>query len=514
MRHLAFTILLFFSFHSAAQVKHDYVWLFGTFGPGEPNNPDTRFGMNIFDFNNSEANLYKEFMDVEFFATNSSICNNDGQLLFFSNGCKVFNADFEVMENGSGLNPGTAYSTNNCPDGGNSIANGLLILPLPNNENIYYIFHLSNEAGTGVYNPHTAKLYYSKVDMSMNNSLGAVVEKNQTVIADTLSIAMHAVKHDNGTDWWVFTGKAHKDEYFSVLFTENGIEEVNLQENIGGIPDQFGNGGIQGCFSPDGSMYARYVAGQSIYLFDFDRSNGELFNYREMFFVDTIPSYDFGGVAFSSNNRFLYMCNTRNLWQFDLQAANVQASRTHIAEYDGYEYLDFAKTYFFNMRLAPDCKIYMPSLNASDILHVIHNPNKKGTACNFIQHELKLPAVNFASIPNFPNYRLGTGYPVCDSTIQLVTNSTSLQAPNTKVMVWPNPASGQVSVKLPYLVKGKAVWRLFNQVGQLVETKELARGQLQSDIDLGQRQGGLYLWEVISENGRLDRGRLVISKNK
>ncbi len=493
-----------------SQLKHDHTWLLGSFGPGDPNDPSASFGINIFDFNGNELNLSREFMDIQFFMTNSSISSIDGELLFFSNGCKVYNSEYQVMQDGSGLNPGLAYSTGNCPNNGNTVPSGLLILPLPNDGNKYYIFHESKEFGTGVFSSHAAKLYYTLVDMEGDNGLGSVVEKNQVVLADTLSMVMHAVKHENGQDWWVMVAESHRDTYFKVLFTENGIEGVT-EQSIGGTPDPFGSGGGQACFSPDGNKYARYVSGQSIYLFDFDRGTSELGNFQELFFVDTVPDFLFGGIAISPNSRFLYMCTTTQLWQFDLEAPDIQASRVLVGEYDGFQYLGFFRTYFFNMRLAPDCKIYMPTLNSSNTLHVIHSPDEKGAACNFVQHGFVMPAENIASIPNFPNYRLGTGYPVCDSTIQLVVSSVQVPHPQRRVAVYPNPASGHLTIEMPQPLITDSRWSLYSATGQRVLSEKLGKGQMGYNVPLAGVPPGLYFWEVRSEGRQVGSGKVVVS---
>ena len=155
MKPLFFFLFLSLPFALFPQIKHDYVWLLGTQGnPPTPNNP--KFGINILDFNNGELNINREYLDVEFFLTNSSICDVNGNMLFFSNGCKVYNSSMQVMQNGSGLNPGSAYSTGNCPDSGNTIPKGLLVLPLPEDTTKYYIFHEARESGEGIFNPHIA----------------------------------------------------------------------------------------------------------------------------------------------------------------------------------------------------------------------------------------------------------------------------------------------------------------------------------------------------------------------
>jgi hypothetical protein len=54
--------------------------------------------------------------------------------------------------------------------------------------------------------------------------------------------------------------------------------------------------------------------------------------------------------------------------------------------------------------------------NGVRYLHVINNPDLPCPACNIEQHGVHLPTYNAASLPNFPNYRLGPldGSP-CDS---------------------------------------------------------------------------------------------------
>ena len=491
---------------SYGQKNNDYFWLLGD----ETDDPDSYNGVITMDFNGGELNISKQMEGLDFFVTNSSISNDDGDLLFYSNGCKVFNAENELMQNGAGLNPGLAYSTNNCPDYGNTVPKGLMILPLPGNNSKYYIFHESKEQGTGVFSSHVAKLYYSLVDMSLNNGLGAVVEKNKVIIADTLSSGdLHAVRHANGEDWWIISPQKHKNGYFKVLFTSEGIEDVSKQ-NIGMDIDPSGSGGGTASFSPDGTKYARYDMINQLFLFDFDRSTGNLTNFQSIY-VDTTEGF-WGGLAFSSNSRYLYVHTNVKLWQFDLQAPDIAASKVLVGVYDGYKYLDIFPTYFFLMQLAPDCKIYMASQNGADILHVIHNPNEPGLACNFEQHGIKLPAVNNGSMPNFPNYRLGTPYPVCDSTIQLVVSSVEVLPPVREAKVYPNPATESLTLELPAPLPAEGEWRLFAVTGQQVRQAILAKGQTKQTISLAGVPPGLYFWKATSQGRRVGEGKVVVSR--
>ena len=58
----------------------------------------------------------------------ASICDENGNLLFYSNGETVWNSNHEVMENGYNL------------DGLTAVTHPAAILKMPGSENLYYIF--------------------------------------------------------------------------------------------------------------------------------------------------------------------------------------------------------------------------------------------------------------------------------------------------------------------------------------------------------------------------------------
>jgi hypothetical protein len=502
------TILLFFLAISRlfSQFKHDYTWAFGI-----STDPVFPGGTIIFDFNHDSLHIINQDGDDDFFLTCSSISNADGQLLFSSNGCDVFDANFNTMLNGTGLNPGVAYISGSCPDIGNTVPKGLIILPLPGNATKYYIFHESLKSGqSGEFSLFVGNLYYSIVDMSLNNGLGRVTAKNLNVLSDTLFGDLHAVRHANGEDWWLLVSKEHKNLFFKVLFTANGISDI-LEQNIGIDPYRPQSGGGQAVFSPDGTMYARYYRKDGLLLYDFDRATGELSNFRQIY-VDSVNT-GFGGVSFSSNSRYIYVSTSSRLYQFDAQAADIEASKVFIDERDGYSFFGIVST-FHLMQLAPDCKIYMSSSNGSDILHVINNPDQPGLACNFEQHAIHLPGpgANASSMPNFPNYRLGTGYPVCDSNIVYVSGTGFVPPPAQGVRVWPNPASHQVTVALSAPLPAAAAWSLHDALGRELSRAVLPSGQQEVVVGLATVPPGLYFWNLDSGGRKMGSGKLVVTK--
>jgi len=95
------------------------------------------------------------------------------------------------------------------------------------------------------------------------------------------------------------------------------------------------------------------------------------------------------------------------VYQYDLWATDIQESKDTVSIYDGYLDDGFNPTTFFLAQLAPDGKVYLSCTNGTRWLHIINNPNGQGDACEFAQRGIHLPTVNFTSLPNFPNYRLG-----------------------------------------------------------------------------------------------------------
>ena len=89
----------------------------------------------------------------------SSISDINGNLLFYTDGSTVFNRNHSLMQNGEFLL------------GHESSTQSAIVVPKPNDPNIYYIFTVgSNMSQTG--------LNYSIVDMTLDNGLGAIINKN------------------------------------------------------------------------------------------------------------------------------------------------------------------------------------------------------------------------------------------------------------------------------------------------------------------------------------------------
>ncbi len=489
-----FVGLILASYVCQAQ-KHDYIWVLGHNG-----------GTTI-DFNSTPPAIEFANRSAVMHVTNASMADNNGNLLFYTNGCDIFNKENNVMENGNNINPGPVHNEY-CAGAFNTYVASNGAIALPQSDSFYYLFHLSEvlKLDQPIIDFYSDRLYYSVINMNSNNGLGKVMQKNKLIIEDTLhSGDLAVVIHSNNKDWWIINPKRYSNKYFKVLFVSDGSMALSEQE-IGDSTFVGSDGGGQALFSPDGKKYVRYNPQSDIMLFDFDRATGELSNYHHI----EIPgdSAFVGGAAISPNSRYLYISSQVWFYQYDLQAPDIAASQVLLGEYDGYASPNPPNaTTFYNCRLAPDCKIYCNCYNGCDVLHVVNYPDEPGLACGFEQHGVQLASSNALSLPNFPNYRLGTGQPPC-----IPTATAELEKEKVSVTVYPNPTSEQVSISWQKPLVKPAVFHLIDPLGREVRREVLSAGQQQVEVGLVGVPPGLYFWSVEVKGRKLGSSKLVVTK--
>ncbi len=334
MRHKVFFFqLLFLTLQiQAFSQKHDNVWIFGY----NSNTIDSSFGGSTIDFNLDPPDAFYEYRYMDMDITNASICDSSGNLLFYTNGISISNYLHEMIPNSDTLNPGGL--SDEFYEYGYPLPQGVMILSLPGSDSLFYVFHKRwQKPMNGIPNSHVDALFYTIVNMNMNNGTGGIVEKRIELIIDTLSTGeLTAVKHSNGIDWWLLVREFRKQRYHKLLFTNDGITYMGTQA-IGVAPYSVEVLG-QAVFSPDGTKYVRYgafsyILGSYLEYFDFDRCTGELSNPG---FISHLDSAGSAGAAISPNSRFLYCSSGRFIYQFDFQAEDFAASKDTVAVYDGF----------------------------------------------------------------------------------------------------------------------------------------------------------------------------------
>lgn len=308
----------------------------------------------------------------------ASISDKDGNLLFYTDGIKVWNRLHQTMPNGIDLK------------GHPSSTQSGVIIPKPDSNGIYYLFTVASAGGE-------AGLRYSMVDMSLANGLGDVAVKN-LLLTTPVAEKITAVKHRDGLSIWVIAHEWNSNRFFSFKIDESGIISKPVESAIGSVHEGSSTN-TQGYMkaSPDGTQIALALEAEHITeLFDFDNETGKLSNTLSL----ALPKGSFNyGIEFSPSGSLLYVsaAGTGKVYQYNLQAGSIekiQASVEKVGETVGGKWIGA-------LQLAIDGKIYFP-LYKQSFLGVITHPDSLGEACAYNNKGIDIsPGLAQLGLPTF-----------------------------------------------------------------------------------------------------------------
>jgi gliding motility-associated-like protein len=299
----------------------------------------------------------------------STISDNSGNLLFYTNGVTVFNKNHDTMTNGKNLLGHISTTTS-------------LAIKKPGSSNVYYIFTApSQEQNLSV------GYHYSEVDMNLDGGLGAVTAmKNIPLGTPPSTERMAAVRHSNGKDIWIITKEYGNNRFNAFLFSCSGINPVPATSNVGTVHSDPFQLSCQGQMkvSHDGKKLSVVVNVLNIVeLFDFNTTTGQISNpiTLNVFPIDLAGVY---GTEFSANNKVLYVSyrNNSKLYQFDISSNN---SSTIIAS----SLIIPAGRIPCAMEMGPDGKIYIANIFFQS-LSVVNNPDNYGSGYNYSSGSISL----------------------------------------------------------------------------------------------------------------------------
>jgi hypothetical protein len=486
MRKLILLCTLCLSFlHLQAQFTN-YNWIFGD--------------SCAIKFNNQGIDsIYKASVNSR--GSSANISDSLGNLLFY-----VVAPDLELYQTPSLLNKARIFNKQHLKmENGDSIATigwhkELLILPWPDSVNKFVVISSMATSGT--------KISYSIVDLSYNNGLGKVFDKNTLIDTGNICDGITAIKHGNGRDWWILYKKwfFNNNIIYKILLTPQGLSTVSTQ-NIG---LSFSNGGFYRLIpSQDGSAIVGLCNSSiSIEKFSFDRCTGGLSNHLVIYNGTGNPTFSFWDGAISPNNRFLYVTTIgvpEYIFQIDLLNLNAYQNKIVVDSIDSLSNTGSA------IRLAPNGKIYRsnwwcqngwncyPFLDTVFVpvnthLSVINEPDSLGVACNYVGLGQYLNGFRtYAGLPNDVNLALGPlSGSLCD-TLSVGLNEVKDDIP---IQVFPNPSIGNftVNIKQKALPMEGFAYAIYSLQGQLILHGILkARTTL---INLSTFESGMYLLNV------------------
>ncbi|MEE9407216.1 MAG: T9SS type B sorting domain-containing protein [Polaribacter sp.] len=287
----------------------------------------------------------------------ASISDKNGKLLFYTDGSTVYHIDATVnggiMTNGTGLL------------GNNSSAQSAIIVPKPLDENIYYIFTVTNSGNNN-------GVQFSEVDMRLNGGLGEVTVKNTNLTqSNNAEEKITSVKGKDCNTFWVVTGDRSNFQAYKI--DKDGVDTSAISSGYlnGNLNDSRGYLKI----SPDGTKLVSAYSNGGTYIYDFNDETGIITNGGQL----NVTGNGYG-VEFSRSSQNLYIstgvddqgsgATNADIFQFSLKdrpIADINASRGTIP--------GVPTGHRGALQLAPNGKIYY-SRSSTSFLGVINFPEE------------------------------------------------------------------------------------------------------------------------------------------
>ena len=411
--------------------RHDAHWLLPTLDVED-------IGPLSMTFNEGQVDQHLIESQFSFGSSNVTMSDDQGNLLFYTNGKKINNRNHETLKDSEDFNPNNYDEEYNVVTENYEEPQAILVLPMPGNETQYYIYYLAHEYR----HPETllpfvaADMYYSVIDMSLDNGNGALIEKRTLVIEDVFQFGtLQAVRHGNGSDWWITVASSISDTYHIVLLNSGGTQvsdEVAWQ-----LPNAM-FGYTQSVYSPGGTRLALVSEDDpTVHLLGFDNSIGRFTEYTALNNITEQEVDGFEGCSFSPDSRFLYLSSDEGLTQVDLCGEVEEYTGVLIAETQSNKPINYRRH-----RLGPDNKIYIEN---RENFTVVNNPNAPDSDSDVGIDALSL--LRYASsrytFPEYPHYNFQEPYQgSCDSISSNIEILTDLS-----FSVFPNPFKQYLTVK-------------------------------------------------------------------
>ena len=321
------------------------------------------------------GHTYEEFGGI------GAMSDSLGNLLFYSESDTIFTSQHLPMENGVDfVNAGGLQSN--------------LIVQWPESDSLYFLFKTPTLGGD-------VGLYYSIIDISLNNGLGAVIDKNILLeYAWDAADKVTATLHKNKRDIWVITRKFRDDSFAVFLITPSGINEIPILSPVPDIEGENTDRGFIKISYDKKFLFSCYWHEKVVEICHFNDETGEI-----IFQYNLNIGLNPDDIEFSPDSRFAYISYQTGT-----------SSPVTIKQYN-MDFVDDVSLFITNaidvgigigygLQLATDGKIYCID-NAAYLtspeyfVGVINKPWELGTACQYDSMAVFMyPGSTSTSVPN------------------------------------------------------------------------------------------------------------------
>ncbi|MFY0605985.1 MAG: gliding motility-associated C-terminal domain-containing protein [Cyclobacteriaceae bacterium] len=232
----------------------------------------------------------------------ATMSDQNGELLFYTNGTTVWNKEHLVMVNGTNIG------------GDSTAAQSAMILPFTGDNTMFYVF-TSEE----VYGDFSFNLKVSIVDMKADRARGKVSVKNIPIIE--CSTERVTASGFTGTPWLLGHEYGNR-HYRAYQVNNNGITNaVHSAAGEAHIFQKEPNATGYMKFAPGANLVATVIPGSpnQVDILDFDNITGGLSNSRVIDIQETDQAY---GLEFSGDGLKMYVSTGAKILQYDLDSLN------------------------------------------------------------------------------------------------------------------------------------------------------------------------------------------------
>jgi gliding motility-associated-like protein len=366
----------------------------------------------MMDFSLGSPSVFEINDSLNTWESMSSYSDKNGNLLLYTNGYVVKNAQNAILPNGNNIHIA------NDPSLVGTITQGALVINHPETDSLYYLLSM----GVSNSNMIIKTLSYSLIEKNTGNL--NVVSKANLLLTDTLAEKMTSAKHCNNRDLWLILVRYCENvlydgaivdysiEFLAFLVTKNGISLEPIRSKIKADCPNFGqmklnNRGDELAFA--GAYY--------INRFNFDNSTGKV-SFKKQHETNLSNGY---GFEYSPDDSKLYLLDSQfdiqtetetNLHKYPVFAQLQRGSDNRIySRHLGGKTLNLSppnqnqSTYSDNSNLSLS---FDPSNYIDHKIGVINFPNLLGTNCMVDSIALPSPTYLSFGMPNFSSFHFNS----------------------------------------------------------------------------------------------------------
>ena len=454
--------------------KANNVWLVG-------GDPEANSASYTIDFTSGTPNISTTptpgFDEFEFYESNSVVSDENGTILMYSDGFKIYDGSHNLMKGGPSYAEGLKGTGRPA-----SSVQGALSVGMATNPDMINFFTAASVDGNSAngLRVHIVDLV-KKGNGTAENPLGEIVSYDSLLWSNTTEMLTAFGTCSSDTAWVV--GHEKGSANFIVVSVEgDGVQSVTLQnvptQNIGNTG--YGRGSIK--FNSTGTklvMTGSYPVGTNI--FDFDKETGLISNPVNILNAQ-LQQIDGYGVEFSPDDTKLYISNNNGLFQHDL---NTSSTFT----------LDSEQQYLGQIEMGPDGKLYVGKWfqTQESYLGVIENPNK--TLSN---------GANYTHEGLFVGSNVSYGLPQDIYWVNpiggVITSTQNEEFNLSNGSLFPNPTSGILNNPQNHELM------IFDYQGKLV-----LKGN-QASLDISSINDGVYFVRHKAKPGTFNTSRIILIK--